>query len=260
MKALDLKKENRPPSILIYGPAGTGKTALVSQLSKGYMFDFDRGMRTALTLEDKFTSLRQQIEFDIFVDDNPRKPNSYMNAKKALYDLTTRELKKELSYNAIIVDSLTGLCRSAQLFVQSQGDKSNPTRDPLAKMEIQNWGSLVAEVERFLTILRSFGVLTCVTAHTDQVTDEDGVVTNIFPMSATKSHGLNKLLWLFDEVWYASTSLAGQGKLNYRITGITQGKEKTRTRSSITTITHNDLGIEGLLNKTGYKYGNNLSK
>jgi len=71
MKPADLLKRNYPPSILIFGPPGSAKTSLVSQLSNAYMFDFDDGMKTAAMLHDKFFDARQLIEFDIFRDPNP---------------------------------------------------------------------------------------------------------------------------------------------------------------------------------------------
>ena len=84
MKARDLLRLNYPPNILIYGPAGSYKTALVSQLTNAYMFDFDDGMRTAATLKDKFFDARQQIEFDIYKDRDVLKPTTFMKAKEKL--------------------------------------------------------------------------------------------------------------------------------------------------------------------------------
>ena len=107
MKATDIKEENSPLTILIHSPAGGGKTALVSQASNGYLFDFDDGMRTAKNLEDKFTSLRHSIEFDSYRDKDPRKPKAWLSAKKKIFELRRLFDKKECPYNAIVIDGIT---------------------------------------------------------------------------------------------------------------------------------------------------------
>lgn len=261
MKPSDLLKMNYPPSILIYGFAGSGKTALVSQLSGAYAFDFDSGMKTAATLKDKFFDARQKIEFDVYKDENPLKPIKYFEAMKKIKSIVEACAKGEWKHDACVLDSLTGLCTTAQLYIQSLGDKSNPMRDSLAKMEIQNWGSLVNEVDRFLLLLQSLRVPVIVTAHLDWVEKKkdskmlgETEITDMFPSSATKKHGLKKLMSHFDEVWYADVRPAGGGKLNYRLTGKAVGIIKARTRSSFDAVIHNDVGMIELLKMIGYHY------
>lgn len=241
MKAKDLKNLSTPPSILFYGAAGSGKTGLSSQCKNGFVFDFDNGMRTALTLQDSFTPLRQDIEFEIYVDDEPNKPTAYTQAKNKLMSLTTKN-----PYDAVVVDSLTGLCRAAQLFVLSCSGSS--MRVP----QIQHYGMIVNEVESILTILRSLKVLTIVTAH--EMLVETDTQTLIRIMSATRPHGMNKLQWLFDEVLYTKIRLKGQGKIDYIVSGKPSSSIAVRTRSGINDdIVINDIGLDGLLEKMEYK-------
>jgi len=258
MKAQDIIKQNYPPSILIYGTAGTGKTALVSQLEGGYLFDFDRGMRTAAKLQDKFFEKRNRIEFDVFRDENPMQPTSYQLAVAKMLNITHASAQGKWKYDACVIDSLTGLCQAAQLQIQAAGG------DAFKKMEIQNWGSLITEVEKVLVLLRSLRILTVVTAHVDWIEQKKVVrgkptleseITDIFPSSATTKHGLKKLMWLFDEVLYADQRPAGGGKISYRVTGNPTEVIKARTRSQIGTIVHNEIGMVGLLEKMGYRYG-----
>jgi len=260
MKPPDLLKMNFPPVILIYGGFGTGKTGLVSQLEGAYAFDFDRGMRTAATLKDKFFDARQKIEFDVFRETNPFKPVMFVKAKTKLREIFNACAKGEWDRDAIIVDSLTGLCDAAQLYVQSLGDRSNPTRDPMAKMEIQNWLSLTTEVDNFFRVLQATGMLIVVTAHVDsdeeQIKGEIGRthLVSIFPSSATHKHGRQKIGIHFDEIWYADKRPAGGGKINYRITGTSLGVQVARTRSSFTDLIHNETGMVELMKKIGYHY------
>ena len=249
MKALDLLNMNKPPSILLYGAAGTGKTALTSQAADGYMFDFDGGMRTALTLKDKFTVLRQAVEFDIYVDEDPQKPTAYINAKNKLMDVF---VTGKHSYKAVIVDSLTGLCRAAQLHVM--GLSGDSMRTP----QIQHYGQIITEVESVFTILRSLHILTIVTAHEMVVETDTGNLIRI--MSATKPHGMNKLQWLFDEVLYTKVRQKGQGLVDYIVSGRATSSIAVRTRSSINSdIVVNDIGLSGFLKLVGFDYNPQVS-
>ena len=262
MKPADLLKQNAAPVILIYGSIGSSKTALISQLSGGYIYDFDKGMRTAATLKDKFFSDRQSVTFDTYWDENPLKPTMYYKAFKHLQDVVAKSAQGKCQYDAFGVDSLTGLCQAAQLYIQSHGDKSNPKGDPLAKMEIQNWGSLVNEVNRFLLLLQSLRVPVIVTAHVDMIEKKkdnkitgETIVTDMFPSSATQRHGHRKIGAFFDEIWYAQAKPAGGNAVNYQVTGKPTGIIRARTRSSFETVVHNDIGMKGLLKMVGYDYG-----
>lgn len=260
MKPSDLLKLNFPPVILIYGPAGSGKTALVTQLTGAYVFDFDAGMRTAATLKDRFFDARQKVTFDTYRDINPLKPTMYFSAMKKLREIVELCAKGKWNYDVCILDSLTGLCRGAQLYVQSLGDKNNPYKDPLAHMEIQNWGSLTSEVDRFLLLLQALKVPVIVTAHVDMIEKSkdrigsDTIITDMFPSSATKRHGNRKLSSHFDEMWYACAKPGGGKAINYTVTGKPTGIIRARTRSSFGTVVHNECGMKGLLKMIGYEY------
>lgn len=260
MKPADLLSLNFPPVILIYGPAGSGKTALVTQLTGAYVFDFDAGIRTAATLKDKFFSSRQGRDddfFDIYKDRDPLKPTMFFNATKKLKSIVELCGKGKWNHDACVLDSLTGLCIAAQLFVQN-----TMRADPFAKMEIQNWGALVSAVDNFLLLLQSLNVPVIVTAHVDIIEKKKGnqisgetIITDMFPSSATKRHGSRKLAAHFDEMWYASAKPAGGKAINYTVTGKPTGIIRARTRSSFDTVVHNEIGMVGLLKMIGYEYG-----
>ena len=260
MKAQDILKQNYPPSILIYGAAGTGKTALVSQLRGGYLFDFDGGMRTAAKLRDKFFEDRNAIEFDVYRDENPYKPKMCHEATAKMKNIVQACGSRKWKHDACIIDSLTGMCKASMTHEQAaQGD-------PFKKMEIQDWGKLVGDIEKMLTLLRSLHVLVVCTAHVDFLEKPKlnikgkpiiGVteITDVFPSSATKRHGMKNLAWLFDEVWIAEKKPAGGGKMNYRIDGEGDEIRIARSRSGLGKIVHNDIGMVGLLERMGFKYG-----
>lgn len=254
MHPADILSRNYPPSILIYGMAGSGKTALLSQLSNAYIFDCDRGMKTAATLKDKFFNQRQKVTFDEYVDEDPKAPKAYMEIMQKLNEIMRLQLQGKWSHDAIGIDSLTGLVKAAMLQVL-MSRFNNSMHD----MDIKSWGFLVTAVERVLTLLRSFRIPVIVTAHVDLLSKPiekklEQEIIAMFPLSATNKHGMNKLMWLFDEVWHADKKAIGQNKQAYRVDGNKSGVYKTRTRSSFGLVRHDEIGMIELLKLVGFIY------
>jgi len=250
VKPADILKTNRPPTILLYGAAGTGKTGLVSQASNGYMFDFDNGMLTAANLKDKFYEQRQTIEFDVFRDPNPRDPKMYHEARVKLMQIGQQVRNNNWPFDAIIIDSITGLAEAIKLKVM----KDN-TGDSLGEPSRNHWGSMVNYMRAFLIEVRSLGVLTLITAHLQTIEDDKGAVLGIFPSSITKNHGVKDLPWAVDEMWYAQVAPGVGNKSEFTVTGAPANKITTCSRSSLGKTVHNDIGLRGLLEKVGYTYG-----
>jgi hypothetical protein len=255
MKAGDILKQNKPPKILIFGPPGSGKTALVSQLTNAYMFDLDNGMRTAATLKDKFYDLRQKIEFETFNDQDPKNPKAWMAVKNSIISLSSQIHSGKWNYDAIVVDSLTYLAEAALLQVMFQSGKA------MMKPEIQHWGMAVSEVENILVVLRSLPCMVVLTAHDQPMyLDDDTMQIRVSCIGQKLPY---KLPAMFDEVWYAKTKAGLQGKSLYTITGKSFGSVVgPRTRAGMNKeVVHgtdpsqeSDIGFIGLLDMIGYKY------
>ncbi len=254
MKPSDLLKQNVPPIICIWGPAGTSKTALIAQLHKGYVCDMDGGMRTAATLHDKFFDVRQEITFDTFVDRPPAAPNAFLNVKKKLLNISKQCNEGTWPFEALGVDSLTGLCRAAQLHILATIAPDKYSSPDMFNVPIlKHYNHIINAVESILTIIRSLKKLVIVTAHECMIETADDILIRI--MSATKNHGANKIPWLFDELWHSRKQPAGQGKMNYIVGGSGNAALSTRTRSGMNKdVTHNDIGLRGILEMIGYKY------
>ncbi len=254
MKPADLLKQNIPPIICIWGPAGSGKTGLISQMKNGFILDMDGGMRTAATLKDKFFDVRQQIEFQTYIDRPPASPNAFLNAKAKLLNISKAVNAGTWQYDAIALDSLTGLCRAAQLHILNTiaPDKySSP--DMWNVPVLKHYNHIVNAVESILTILRSLKVLVIVTAHESLIEIADDILIRI--SSATKNHGANKIPWLFDELWHSRKRAMGQNKMDYIIGGSGNAALSTRTRSGLNRdIVHNEIGLEGILKEIGFSY------
>ena len=253
MKANDLV--NKPPKILIYGPAGCGKTGLVSQASKGFMFDFDDGMNTARTLKDNFSSLRQSIEFETYRDTDPSKPVLWMKAKEKLLKFSELCANNKMPYNAVIVDSLTGMAQSIQNQIMANAGK------PLGKPEIQHYGMIVSEVENALTVLSSLkNILVILTAHEMPVLSKKGSTGHpeedryqYVPLCVGTKLA-DRLPWMFDEVWYADVDTIG-GKTQFSVSGKSSAFNRSRTRSGFNKpFVHNTGGLVELLKTIHYDY------
>lgn len=247
MKAQDLVKNKYPPKILTYGAGGTGKTALFAQAVEGYLMDFDGGMRTALTLEDSFSPLRREIEFDIYKETNPQKPSAWLKAKAKLMDIMDKCSKKQWPYKALVIDSLSGLAEVAQNQVMSQCGKS------MGKPEIREWGLIVSEVENAISIIKSLPVPVFMTAHELPVQLADG--TNIMKILAPGNKLPAKIPTWFDEIWYAKTRQGGGNRTSYIVSGRKTSSIEARTRSGMNKdFDHTTCGLAGLLNELGYEY------
>ena len=254
MKAADLEKMNKPPKILIYGAAGSGKTALVSQARNGYLFDFDEGMRTALKLKDDYYDDRMNIEFDEFRDKDPGKPVGWITAKGRVLEISSQIAHKKFPYDAVIIDSLTGLAQAVQNQVMAQAGKPN------GKPEIQHWGMIVSEIENILTILTSLNTLVMITAHEVPVLTRKGSLghpeedVHAMRVLCAGKKLPEKLPWMFDEFWHADSKTVG-GKSKFTLSGIKTTYIQARTRSGFTKCEHTKLGLKGVLDLVGYKYG-----
>ncbi len=252
MKVADLLKQNKPPNILIGGSAGSGKTCLVAQAAGGYLMDFDGHMKNVLTVKDKFSPLRNQIEFDEYVDDikilkgTPSLASSkYLEAKAKLLSISQLCIDKKWPFDALIIDTITGLCRSIQLHVMACAG------NPFKKPQIQDFGSFICELETILTIVRAIPALKITTAHEMVIfgSQDQQITTRL--MSATKPHGANKLAWLFDQVLMAKKRFRGGGNVEYIVTG----KHEIAKGPITTDVVHNEIGLSGVLKLIGYSYG-----
>ncbi len=246
MKPKDLLKLNFAPSILIYGPAGTGKTALISQAKNCYIFDFDNGMRTAATLKDKFFNLRQNVEFDTYVEETPTEPKQWIKVIEKLQLFATQSHAGTLKYDTIAIDSLTGAAKVIKLHVMKLSG------DSMRVPQIQHWGMMITEMERMLTIIRSIKCLKLITAHEMIIENKDTL--RFMPKSMTRPHSLNDLMWLFDEVIYTKVKDKGLST-DYIVTGKSTSQVKCRTRSGFNKdVIHNEIGLDGILKMFQYNY------
>ena len=245
MKATDLK-DNRAPHILIYGPAGCGKTALASQASGGYMLDFDDGMLTAKNLIDQFTPLRHAIEFDTFSDTNPSRPKAWLAAKRKIFEIRAACDKGVWKDDALILDSLTKMGMICYNQIVSQLGRS------VGKVQLQDWGMMVGEMRNILQIVLRIPHLVIMTAHETFI--EVGTETYIKPKALGKKLP-EELPPLFDEVWRMKAKRKAQHKVDYTVDWFPSENVDVRTRSGVLKeFSINEIGLAGVLREINYSY------
>lgn len=246
MKAKDLKELNSPPKILLHGDSSNGKTALISQLSNGYLMDFDGGMETANSLSDKFSKYRQNIEFDIFKDKSFLNPQGWNTAYAKLLKIAELCNKNKWKYDALGLDSMTGIAQVIRHFVMF-----SKTGNALAEPERNHWGMMVNCMEAVCSILMTINVPVFITAHDCTVITDDDVMYKVLGM--TKNHG-EKIPWMFDEVWLSMKKKKGT-KVIYTVSGVGTASRIAKTRMNLgKDVDHTEIGLPGIFKLIGYDY------
>lgn len=166
MKVSELK--SKPPKILIYGPPGTGKTALVQTLgARGHLIDLDDNLEVGLGLKDNLREERMKIDVAQFLNDNPKKPTAFSECKKHVLSIVNKCSKGDFPFQAVAIDSLSSLASASQDETMYAAGRvgQNP--------EIQHWGTLLNEIERVITYLRSLPLPVFYIAHETTFTADD---------------------------------------------------------------------------------------
>ena len=246
MKANDLKKLNNPPKILLHGDCGNGKTGLVSQLSNGYLMDLDGGMLTALNLKDKYTKYRHNIEFDTFKDESFQNPQGWNKFYAKLLKIAELVNKKKWQYDALCIDSMTGITQIIKHFVMF-----SKTGNALAEPERNHWGMMVNCMESVCSIIMTLKVPVIITAHDCTVYTEDSAEYKV--LSMTKNHG-EKIPWMFGEVWLAQIKKKGT-KRSFTISGIGSSARIAKSKMNLgKDVDHTEIGLPGIFKMIGYDY------
>jgi len=241
MKVKDLKLH--PPKILLMGTFGSGKTALSTSAGLGTsVIDLDNGLRTCMTLEDKFSKQRQDIDVKVCWEENPDKALAFSKAKS--FVMAAAEACRQNKYDGkiLVLDSYTTLAEGALRSVMR-------VNGMLGKVpQIQHWGQCFFELESLLAQLRSLPLVVIMIAHCRRVEIEGQASFEI----ATPGQKLpEKIPSYFDEVWCMRIKGSGSQK-KYLIQ--TQGTSviPCRTRGNLSDMTDADLGLKEILKRLGY--------
>lgn len=253
-KLRDLKRK-KPPSILLYGPLGSGKTVFALTLgATAQVWDFDDGLESGMNVQDEFTDFRQDVDVRQFIEDAPeKKANAFMKCMSHAIDVANLSRKGKWPFEAIIIDSLTSLCDAALNQVLANAGrltKGNP--------QIQDWGLAFIELKRLLQIVRSIPVPKIVIGHDmqKQMNREEGKDDDWRTMIALPGVNLpTQISSAFDEVWYMRAKQAGGGKRKYIIQTLGSEKLDCRSRKCLPNLTDTSVGAWEILKRLGHTVG-----
>lgn len=236
MKASEMQA--KPPKILIYGPAGCGKTALFMTLGEAaQLYDLDDNVDVAFGLKDQLQDQRLKVDVQQFLDDDPKKGNALGAVKKAVIKTVNDCRKGDYPFQILGLDSLTSLSVAAQRSVM--GASGNTDANP----QIQHWGMLLTEIHNLVLKLKALPIPVFVLAHETTFTSDDINKVEI-AIPGQKLPGM--ITRMFSEIWYLRLRQAGQGRQEFYI--------QTAPTSSITCRSGRGLEsgtVIGSADKTG---------
>ena len=233
-----------PPNIIIYGAAGTGKTALALTLGKyAQVLDLGGGLRTGITLKDKFQEARMQVDVKSCRETDPRRAMGFDKCLSYLNSIYDQQVKGTWPFKALIIDDFTMLAQFAVRRVLAMSNRLN--KPP----QIQEWGLAFINIEEALTLLYAMKCVVIMTAHRMPHEVDDRPQWGI----ACPGQKLpDKVPAYFDEVWVSHIKMVGQRGREFMIQSIGTAGVMARTRSSFPDDTNMNLGMVELLKLTGY--------
>lgn len=194
-------KDLKPSSlkVLIYGPAGTGKTELASTFPRPHFVDLDDGMLTVMGKDvEYFTVTRRPPDDPDYIKlfgDKCLKWDAFTRAQKITEHWANTLTEKD----TLIIDSFS--------FLNDYALDSVLKTENQAKPRIQDWGTAQKMLETTLEALNNTNCNLIVIAHEQFTKDEESGIISWLP--ATIGKLATKIPIYFDEVW---RSFAEQGK------------------------------------------------
>lgn len=225
--AQDIKAELGNISVLLVGPAGTGKSVFCSTAPKpGYVID---------TGKEMLSYIGEDFDYDTFPIDSPTwslLTRCIGDLKKGVIpfsgDVTKKIPPTPKKYKTIIIDNLSAVTDIAMARSMSIDRNRDPVGGPLWNVHYKMVTNLVSDLLRLFLEIPDCNRLA--TAHTETTKDEHFGKIIIDPRLQGRLSDVAPQ-W-FDEVLYGVPRTGAGGQAEYMLQTVNKGYLKARSRIS----------------------------
>ncbi len=233
MKLTDMQKKQKYIRMLQAGVSGVGKTCAASTFPRPiYYFDTDdEGVKSLLPYYDYDTSKLEGIDYDVYLDPNPKVPTAMTRMEQKLAEFSSMP---KFPYATVVVDHLTNL----EDRVMNRVIASTQTKRVLGAANMQDYGLVIWQLEEFIQKLMTLPCHIVLNCHTQVIQTDLTKEILIQPLVAGKKLP-NKLPVWFDECYVLKNDM-GKRVWQLRPEGlISMAKTRILPKSTPTNIEAN---------------------
>lgn len=234
--------------ILLWGPPGSGKTALAGTMGeKLQLIDLDGNAATLATFNDKHKAARAEVDVIQGMQvDEPGKAFAFMKVKAYLLDVAKQIKEQKYPYKVLCIDSLTTFIDMAtRMTLQTMRDKNQLHDLTLSRGQYQ---FMFNEVLAVLDILKALPIMSILIAHertneTDNTQDHEVAIPGkAFP---------DQLRAKFPDILYCRVRPDGQGKSKFLLQTVRSYDATARSCLNIPDGLEMSLGLPEILKRAG---------